>query len=121
MEHGGWIDLHEFSTKYGVSLSTLRRRIRGKSISFKLEKGRYWLPDTEDVMSAAPLFSRAGEPNIPQQTIRSTTQMNELEFENRRLKAQIAELNTLVGVLEAELSQREEATSPNQASPEYNA
>ena len=117
--NGEWIDLHSFSKKYGVSLSTLRRRIRSKSIEFKLMKGRYWLPDTTDVMSNAPLFSRKAdleEVTIPNQTVRTTefaggprpqdvARIQELETENRKIRAQMAELQTLVGILETELGQ----------------
>ncbi len=108
MDHGGWIDLHAFAAKYGISLSTLRRRIRAKSIEFKLEKGRYWLPDTRDVMNAAPLFSRKSDEALPRQSIQSRgisgdASLENLEQENRKLKAQIAELETPVRVLESEL------------------
>lgn len=125
MNIGGWLDLHEFSKKYGVSLSTLRRRIRAKSIVYKLERGRYWLSDTEETMNAAPLFSRIQDLSIPEQTIKATLsnqmsseamdRLSRLELENRKLKAQIAELNTLVGVLEAELSQKEMAPGPTRS------
>jgi len=110
MELGGWIDLHAFAAKYGISLSTLRRRIRAKTIEFKLERGRYWLPDTMNVMGAAPLFSRKGG-ELPRQEIRARdfiqndTHNTALETENRKLKAQIAELETLVRALESELEE----------------
>ena len=118
---GEWVDLHTYSKKFGVSLSTLRRRIRAKSIEFKLMRGRYWLPDTEAVMSNAPLFSR-GTNKAPSQNLKATqfasgtgAEGNEraqnLEQENRRLKAQIAELETLVGVLESELNNCKSTTS----------
>lgn len=119
MELGGWIDLHAFAAKYGISLSTLRRRIRAKTIEFKLERGRYWLPDTLNVMSAAPLFSRKGE-ELPRQEIKSRdfsqndSNNTALESENRKLKAQIAELETLVGALESELEELQ--ASPAQGS-----
>jgi len=109
MDHGGWIDLHAFAAKFGISLSTLRRRIRAKSIEFKLERGRYWLPDTVEVMNAAPLFSRKNE-DLPRQAVvardftpTASPDLLALENENRKLKAQLAELETLVRVLESEL------------------
>jgi hypothetical protein len=117
MDLGGWIDLHAFSKKYGVSLSTLRRRIRANSIEFKLEKGRYWLPDQIETMGAAPLFSRNKENAVPRQSIKAAvsvehvSRLQELESENRRLKAQIAELETLVGVLESELQRESHVTA----------
>jgi hypothetical protein len=121
MDHGGWIDLHAFAAKYGISLSTLRRRIRSKSIEFKLERGRYWLPDTVNVMNAAPLFSRKGD-DLPQQALKvrdfaasEGTDLSALENENRKLKAQIAELETLVRVLESELEDQQSSETQGSA------
>src|SRR5690606_3782308 len=39
------LQLNEYSNKYGVSLSTLRRRIKAGEIKFEFEQGKYWLPD----------------------------------------------------------------------------
>lgn len=38
---GQWLPLTEYSVKSGVSLSTIRRKIKSQSIRFKLEKGKY--------------------------------------------------------------------------------
>jgi hypothetical protein len=38
---GQWLPLIEYSIKSGVSLSTIRRKIKSNSIPFKLEKGKY--------------------------------------------------------------------------------
>lgn len=45
MPRAGWISLNEYANKYKVSLSTLRRRIRSAEIEHELEGGRYWLPN----------------------------------------------------------------------------
>ena len=39
--NGLWLPLIEYSVKSGVSLSTIRRKIKSNSISYRLEKGRY--------------------------------------------------------------------------------
>ena len=39
--NGQWLPLIEYSVKSGVSLSTIRRKIKSNSIRFRLEKGRY--------------------------------------------------------------------------------
>ncbi len=44
-QSGNWIPLADYSSKYSVSVSTLRRRIRGKSILFKLDNGKYYIAD----------------------------------------------------------------------------
>ena len=38
---GLWLPLTEYSVRSGVSLSTIRRKIKSNSIPFKLEKGKY--------------------------------------------------------------------------------
>ena len=40
----GWLSLSEYSSEYAVSISTLRRRIKGKKIKFKTIHGKYYLP-----------------------------------------------------------------------------
>lgn len=129
-----WIDITEYATKYGVSASTLRRRIRGNSINYKMEKGKYLLMDTAQALSSAPLFSRIRPGQIRQSIAPanqvpihrahladvhdpvadmmasgqvssnavSASEYNRVVMENRKLKSQIEELETLVKVLEAE-------------------
>ena len=113
----GWIDLVEYASKYGISQSTLRRRIRSNTVTYKMERGKYLVQDSADALKSAPLFSRGLGGNSPRQSVKSHLPefddgaFNQLRAENdrliednRRLKAQIAELETLVGVLETELS-----------------
>ena len=38
-----WITLQEYSYRKGVSISTLRRKIKNEEIEYKLQKGRYFL------------------------------------------------------------------------------
>ena len=107
-----WIDLVTYATKYGISQSTLRRRIRGKIIPYKLEKGKYYLSDSVETMHRAPLFSRQSEifpvrknGMINAQGASSTdnVELLRLREENRQLKGQISELQTFIKALEAEL------------------
>src|SRR5580658_7010335 len=39
--NGQWLPLIEYSVRSGVSLSTIRRKIKSNSIKYRLEKGRY--------------------------------------------------------------------------------
>jgi hypothetical protein len=41
----GWLPLNEYSTKYKISLSTLRRRIHSDNADYRFENGKYWLAD----------------------------------------------------------------------------
>lgn len=111
----GWIDLAQFAAKYGVSQSTLRRRIRANTIVYRLERGKYFLADSAEVLNEAPLFARnvnnpasmtpsqramSGTPGVNSE---STANISQLEEENRKLKKQLAELETFVNALEAEI------------------
>lgn len=58
-QSGVWLPLVEYSMKSGLSLSTIRRKIKTNSIPFRLEKGRYLILFGEQPISgttAAPLF-----------------------------------------------------------------
>jgi hypothetical protein len=46
MPSNNWLPLNEYSAKYKISLSTLRRRIRGDEVVCKFEGGKYLLPDS---------------------------------------------------------------------------
>lgn len=45
MPSNSWISLNEFSTKYGISLSTLRRRIKRGQVEHEFREGKYWVKD----------------------------------------------------------------------------
>ena len=38
-----WLSLQEYSYRKGISVSTLRRKIKNEDIEYKLKKGRYFL------------------------------------------------------------------------------
>lgn len=123
-----WISLTEYSSEYGVSVSTLRRRIKGKKIRYKQVHGKYYLPRQE-----LPPQSQAFAP-VPntKATESSSGQIQSNELSNSRalldelkkaymqvlqskeeqiiqLKQQITDLKTLVMYLERENSKRTEA------------
>lgn len=60
-----WLSISEFSTKYGLSVSTLRRRIKSNKIEFRLETGKYYLLDEEPKQQKAKKISENFR-NIPQ-------------------------------------------------------
>lgn len=76
-EKGAWLPLLEYAVKKGLSLSTLRRRIKANKIQFQLREGRYIIFDD----GSFPLED-------PQKIISD-------------LKEQVADLKTLVQVLES--------------------
>ncbi len=131
-----WIPLVDYSNKYSVSLSTLRRRIKSKSIKFKLDGRKYFLLDepllkgnpgrrpmeeeslptyfeNEEVSPVSIILSDdapssvsppQNAPGSPPGAILSSQEC--LEEKDRvilDLKTQIADLKTLVSVLESEV------------------
>lgn len=61
--NGLWLPLTEYSVRSGVSLSTIRRKIKSNTIPFKLEKGRYLiLFDGEPAKQASPPAPQAPAP-----------------------------------------------------------
>jgi len=116
----GWLSLSEYSSEYGISISTLRRRIKGKKIKYKLIHGKYFLPRQELPPQSqnftpvptqkAPEVSASGEDNTFQT---AKTLLDELkkaymqslqskEDQIIQLKQQISDLKTLVMYLERE-------------------
>ena len=79
-ENGSWVPLIEYAVRQGISLSTLRRRIKTNEIKYQLKRGRYFI--FEEGSPAAE---------------RSTRDILELQ-------EQIADLKTLVQVLEAKVT-----------------
>ena len=45
MTKSDWITLTDYSGKYRVSVSTLRRRIKDKTAEYRFDEGKYWLRD----------------------------------------------------------------------------
>ncbi len=44
-----WLTLTDYSSKYRISVSTLRRRIKKQQVPFNFIEGKYYLPDEEVV------------------------------------------------------------------------
>lgn len=124
-----WLSLSDYSSKYGVSVSTLRRRIKGSQIKFKMINGKYYLANHGErppqVSSSVPTYETQTEvvekPSLTSQkasvddntfqTARvlldelKKAYMDSLQDKEKQiiqLKQQIADLKTLVLYLERE-------------------
>lgn len=121
-----WLPLMEYSAKFRVSLSTLRRRIKAGEIEYKFADGKYLLRDgpLQIVHSGAETIappSPASPQNQNAQTVPEenhfwhATQgllneikkaysliLQEKEEQILQLKEEVADLKTLVRVLEDE-------------------
>ena len=85
-----WLTLQEYSYHKGVSISTLRRKIKNENIEYKLKQGRYFLK--------ADFLEKSEEPkkDCYQQKLQET------EKELLSLKYNYEELKNLVHYLEME-------------------
>ena len=114
-EEGGWLSLIEYRNKHKVSISTLRRRVRDNSIRYQLVRGKYFIfdsssaPDRETVGPVASVVTnKAGGRDASTEhwlllgELKSAYQqiLKEKEEQILLLKEEIANLGTLVRVLE---------------------
>ncbi len=135
-----WLPLADYSSKYRVSVSTLRRRIKAEDIHFRFEEGKYFIFDepvsthqrvhrpslsSDQALVGAPHANEEKEqaPKL-QTTVLQTSKeepiltaanklLNELkkayslilqekEEQILQLKSELADIKTLVRVLESE-------------------
>lgn len=119
---GTWLPLVEYSIKSGLSLSTIRRKIKSNALPFRLEKGKYFLLFSSEGATAAPeapveipratfvapVAPRMPEPPAPMRHAASDDselqakeeRIQFLERRNLELEDQLQELRLLVKVLE---------------------
>jgi len=97
-----YLSLTDYASKYKISISTLRRKIKSKQLPYKLERGRYLLPDESPSVSQGQ--HRPSRNVMSPETMRGALEIiAQKNFEITRLKKEIADLKTLVQVLESEL------------------
>ena len=122
-----WLSLSDYSAKFGLSVSTLRRRIKASQIQYKMIDGKYFLPShdfTEDKVSSSVPKKQKSFRNEQVSPDQGTAQdentfqtakvlldelkkayMQSLQDKEKQiiqLKQQIADLKTLVMYLEGE-------------------
>ena len=100
---GSWIPLMEYANKNGVSLSTLRRRIKAEKIRFRKEGGKYLLWD-ETSFSSNP--EPSSNPILAQAVDAQTGARSEilsLEEDLKKARTEIVELKTLIALYEEQI------------------
>lgn len=131
-----WLDLNEYSAKYKISLSTLRRRIKFSEVENFFRDGKYWVPD-QKIAKNARVRGRAEpqptevltkpevkEQKNKEQNIELSELIGELksayvsvlhEKENQitQLKEEITDLKTLVKILESENERLQQSPPPS--------
>ncbi|MGE4132880.1 MAG: hypothetical protein AB7F86_14665 [Bdellovibrionales bacterium] len=131
----GWLSLIEYSNKYRVSLSTLRRRIKSGELEYRFTDGKYLIkdetskprPKPETVAPPTSVCSQeVVEPKETQDQYWKTTQsllneikkaysliLQEKEEQILQLKDEVADLKTLVRVLEDDNARLKKTAPPN--------
>lgn len=124
-----WIPLTEYSRAHGMSISTLRRRIKAGEIEYRLEDGKYMLKDSTSSasepkvssniappppFSAATVEAKPASESGAQEFLAITHELvgeikkafslvlQEKEKQILQLKEEVTDLKTLVRVLEDE-------------------
>ena len=115
-----WLSLSEYANEFGVSVSTLRRRIKSRKMKYKVIHGKYFLPRhhlppssqastpvpaSEAIEIGAPGENTTNHPSVDVVTeLKSTFKvaLQSKEEQIIQLKQQITDLKTLVMYLERE-------------------
>lgn len=122
-----WLPLLTYSTKYNVSISTLRRRIKSNQVKHKLEAGKYVLldeaPTDTEVESAPPVVAAAPVSNVEMAALASAHKLvdelkiayakilKEKEDQISQLKEEVADLKMLTRIMEEQ--SKEKKSSPS--------
>lgn len=97
-----WLSLSEFSAKYELSISTLRRRIKSSNIEYRLEAGKYFILDDEPrkqkAVKASERFKKMPQNIVKKEAIAETvkptseivTKNDEKQIDNMKVAAEDA-------------------------------
>lgn len=127
-----WLSLVDYSNKYKVSISTLRRKIKLNNIKFKLDAGKYFILEESEKAKDSGARPKASPSDVSEHTPKPTffatppvqedrrqappnsaplidelkkaytLVLQEKEEQIRQLREEIADLRTLIKVLEGE-------------------
>ena len=98
-----WLPLAEYAIRTGISISTIRRRIKANAIGFKLDDGKYLISmDAEDEPKEMGFVSTdSTTPTIP--AMPQENQHNDIRW--RALEARVAGLAKKVDMLSEQLAE----------------
>ena len=99
-----WLTLQEYSSKYKISISTLRRRIKSEEIRCRLENGRYLLQDSEENLG----IKEKEIASFKEFQIFYKNLLSQKETEIIKLKNELEDVKQLVVLLEKEKKELEE-------------
>jgi hypothetical protein len=116
-----WLVLTDYASKYRVSISTLRRRIKNSQIRFRFDNGKYFLLDEAPLDSASEVAEQRAQAHVDRIAAENdgpilstaarlltelksayTSVLQEKEEQIIQLKEEVSDLKTLVRVLESD-------------------
>ena len=78
-----WFPLTEYSVKSGISLSTIRRKIKSNSIAYRLEKGKYFIFfENNKIPTVVPTRRYSDELAVPKNATHHEKRENIIRFEH---------------------------------------
>lgn len=77
-----WLPLAEYSIKHHVSISTLRRRIKGEDIAYRFDDGKYFLLDET---TTKPARTETHRPSPSRDQVETSVQSGSAETEIQTL------------------------------------
>lgn len=80
-----WLPLTEYALRSGMSISTLRRRIKASTIDYKMEEGRYLIRSDELVEGSSAGFTSSDHTRFPEiEASASSRDLDQLREEMKR-------------------------------------
>jgi hypothetical protein len=77
-----WLPLTEYSSKYQVSISTLRRRIKAEDIKYQFADGRYLILDQPQEHRPSPAMSPSlKKPPVEQSPVGASTHLDQVPIQ----------------------------------------
>ena len=90
---GIWLSINDYSDYRGISISTIRRYIKGSQVKYKFENGKYFIYVTEENLDRY-------QNKKNQEHLSLHFKIKELELENRKPHEEVNELKMLVSIYE---------------------
>lgn len=112
--NGNWLPITEFSVKSGMSLSTIRRKIKSNSIAYRLDKGKYFiLFSNREVGDMRPIETRnalipAKQPEKQPTSSRSNSDEDAFQMVSEAYEYALREKDERIKLLEQKTKDLEE-------------
>ena len=110
-----WLPLTEYAMRTGISISTIRRKIKSEAIKYKMEEGRYLIMSNGDILEdeavpAAPKQFISSDQKVPAVELlaleeKLTQQMQMSEMRWRALDVRVSGLSKKLELLSEQISE----------------